>query len=232
MSSSSPTGTFSTSPTGPWTGALPLTIAAGTRTTVPFYYLDARAGSHTLTASAEGATNGTQIVTVTPGPLTTVAVTPRSVSVRAAAVASARSRRRRLVREPLPCRRELVTHAAGHGEALHEGGELDVVHGGAHARPRHGERLCRDADRDALVGRCTPGGAGEAQDRRDHVPRPEGPDARLDERPRRQPAGRSHAPGSPRSCDATVAGMRRLAPRPAPQGTSSTRSRSPAEAAV
>ncbi len=83
MSSSSATGTFSTSPIGPWTSTLPLTIAAGTRTTVPFYYLDARAGSHTLTASANGATNGTQAVTVTPGPLAALAVTPKSASVRA-----------------------------------------------------------------------------------------------------------------------------------------------------
>ena len=85
LSSSSPTGTFSASPAGPWTSTLPLTIAAGTRTTAAFYYQDTRAGSHVLTASALGATTGTQTVTVTAGPLTALAVTPRSLTVPARA---------------------------------------------------------------------------------------------------------------------------------------------------
>ena len=85
LSSSSTNGTFSTSPVGPWTSTLPLAIAAGTRTTVPFYYQDTRAGSHVLTASALGATTGTQTVTVTAGPLTALAVRPRSVIVPARA---------------------------------------------------------------------------------------------------------------------------------------------------
>ena len=83
--SSSPTGVFSTSLEGPWATTLPLAIAAGTRTTVAFYYQDTRSGAHTLTASAVGATSGTQVVTVTPSALTAVAVTPRSVSVQARA---------------------------------------------------------------------------------------------------------------------------------------------------
>ena len=85
LTSSSATGTFATSSAGPWTSTLSLTIVAGTRTTAAFYYQDTRAGSHTLTASAEGATNGTQVITVTPGPLTAVAITPRSMIVRARA---------------------------------------------------------------------------------------------------------------------------------------------------
>ena len=50
LSSSSAAGTFSTSAAGPWTPTLALTIAARTRTTVPFYYRDTAAGSAVLTA--------------------------------------------------------------------------------------------------------------------------------------------------------------------------------------
>jgi hypothetical protein len=84
LRSSSPTGTFSTSPAGPWTPTLALTVVAGVDVT--FYYQDTRAGSHTLTASAAGTTNGTQVVTVTAGPVATVAVTPASGAVRARGV--------------------------------------------------------------------------------------------------------------------------------------------------
>ncbi len=83
LSSSSPQGTFSTSAAGPFSTTLSVTIAAGTGTSPAFYYLDTRAGSHVLTASATGATSGTQTVTVTPGPVATVAVTPASATVRA-----------------------------------------------------------------------------------------------------------------------------------------------------
>ncbi len=81
LRSSSPQGTFSTSPTGPWAPSLAVSVAAGTAVT--FYYQDTRAGSHTLTASAPGTTNGTQVVTVTAGAAATVAVTPASGEVRA-----------------------------------------------------------------------------------------------------------------------------------------------------
>jgi hypothetical protein len=82
VSSSSPQGTLSTSPSGPWSPTLSLTIAAGTGTSGAFYYLDTRAGAQTLTASATGATSGTQIVTVTPGPVVSLAVTPATGTVR------------------------------------------------------------------------------------------------------------------------------------------------------
>ncbi len=85
LSSTSPQGTFSTSPAGPWSGTLSLTIAAGTGTTGAFYYQDTRAGSHVLTASAPAATSGTQTVTVTPGTVAALAITPASATVRARA---------------------------------------------------------------------------------------------------------------------------------------------------
>jgi len=60
---------------------LPLTIDAGSSTTMPFYYLDTRSGAQTLTASATGVTSGAQTMTVLPGPAVSVAVTPRSAPV-------------------------------------------------------------------------------------------------------------------------------------------------------
>ena len=83
LGSSSPRGTFSTSPTGPWVTSLTLTIAAPASTVEGIYYLDPGAGSHVLTASAPGVTSATQPVTVTQGPPVRVAVSPTTGSVRA-----------------------------------------------------------------------------------------------------------------------------------------------------
>jgi hypothetical protein len=85
LSSSSPQGSFSASPAGPWSSTLSLTIAAGSSIGVGFYYQDTRAGNHTLTATAAGATSGTQTVTVTQGPVAALTVSPASASVRARA---------------------------------------------------------------------------------------------------------------------------------------------------
>ena len=82
LSSSSPNGTFSTSSSGPWSPTLALTIPTGADATPDFYYLDTRAGSPIITASATGATSGTQTETVTPGALVSVAISPKSVTVR------------------------------------------------------------------------------------------------------------------------------------------------------
>ena len=83
LRSSSPQGTFSTSPAGPWTSTLSLVIPAGTGTSGDLTYLDTRAGTWVLTASAEGVTSGTQSVTVTPGPAVSLTVSPSSATVRA-----------------------------------------------------------------------------------------------------------------------------------------------------
>jgi hypothetical protein len=88
LGSSSPAGTFSTSPTGPWSPTLALTIAAGAGTSPDFYYLDTRAGTQLLTASAAGVTAGTQSVTVTPGALASLVVSPMSAMVRTRATVS------------------------------------------------------------------------------------------------------------------------------------------------
>jgi hypothetical protein len=81
--SSSSRGTFGTSSAGQWTPTLTLSVAPGVAGT--FYYRDTLAGSYTVTASAAGATAGTQAVTVTAGPPARVALEsgPIGVPVRA-----------------------------------------------------------------------------------------------------------------------------------------------------
>jgi hypothetical protein len=81
VTSSSAQGTFSTSPLGPWSPTLSLTVAAGASTTGSFYYLDTHAGNPVITASAEGVTSATQTQTVTPGPAVSLVVTPASADV-------------------------------------------------------------------------------------------------------------------------------------------------------
>src|SRR5207344_1299170 len=83
LSSSSARGAFATSPAGPWSRTLSLTIAAATGTSAGFYYQDSRAGGRMLTASAAGATSGTQTVTITPGPVAALTIRPTSTAVRA-----------------------------------------------------------------------------------------------------------------------------------------------------
>jgi hypothetical protein len=83
LASSSPRGTFSTSPAGPWSPTLSLTVAAGTGITGAFYYLDTRAGTPALTATAPGFTNATQTETITPGRAVSLTVKPASSNVRA-----------------------------------------------------------------------------------------------------------------------------------------------------
>ena len=63
LSSSSPTGEFSTSPGGPWTATLATSIASGESVT-SVYFRDARSGSATIMAAAAGKTAATQTVTV------------------------------------------------------------------------------------------------------------------------------------------------------------------------
>jgi hypothetical protein len=82
LGSSSADGAFSTSPAGPWSPTLGLTLPAGSSTVSGFYYLDPRAGNHVLTASAAGVASGTQTITVVPAPVAGVAVAPTDASMR------------------------------------------------------------------------------------------------------------------------------------------------------
>ena len=63
LSSSSPGGSFSTSPFGPWSPTLQLTVPAGS-TSATFYMLDTQPGTPTVTASV-GGTSSTQLEVVT-----------------------------------------------------------------------------------------------------------------------------------------------------------------------
>jgi hypothetical protein len=66
FTSSSLQGRFSTSPSGPWTNMLVVTIPAGGNTAPTVYYTDTLAGRPVLTASALGTDTGTQAETVIP----------------------------------------------------------------------------------------------------------------------------------------------------------------------
>jgi len=81
VASSSAAGSFATSPGGPWSAPLHVTIQAGHTTSPAFYYEDTRAGAATLTASASGLTAATQAETVGAAGLAAVAVSPASASV-------------------------------------------------------------------------------------------------------------------------------------------------------
>ena len=81
LTSTSARGSFSTTPSGPWSPTLSLTIAGGTSASGAFYYLDTRAGSPVLGASAAGVTRGTQTETIIPGPVVSLGVTPASATV-------------------------------------------------------------------------------------------------------------------------------------------------------
>jgi hypothetical protein len=65
LTTSSPAGGFSTSPGGPWTPTLTVTIPAGTAT-ASFYYEDSQAGTPAITASTDAYGSATQTETVAP----------------------------------------------------------------------------------------------------------------------------------------------------------------------
>lgn len=81
LATSSSGGGFSTSSTGTLSHTLSLTIAGGDTATQPFYYEDTVAGAPTVTASATGWTTGNLSVTVDPGPLASITVSPSSATV-------------------------------------------------------------------------------------------------------------------------------------------------------
>jgi hypothetical protein len=80
LTSSSPQGSFSASPSGPWTATLNLQIPVGS-TDASFYYRDTKAGGATISAAALGRAGIQQIETVKPGSLATLNVTPVSASL-------------------------------------------------------------------------------------------------------------------------------------------------------
>jgi hypothetical protein len=81
LATSSSGGGFSTSSSGPFTSTLQLSVAAGNSDTGSFYYEDTVAGTPSVTASATGWATGSLSVTVDPGALATIAVSPSSATV-------------------------------------------------------------------------------------------------------------------------------------------------------
>jgi hypothetical protein len=77
LTTTSPSGAFSTAPTGPWSPTLSLTIPTGA-STASFYYTDTLAGSPTLSASGAA-----QVETVTPGAVAKLAIAPGNATVAA-----------------------------------------------------------------------------------------------------------------------------------------------------
>lgn len=82
VTTSSTVGSFATSPSGPWSSALTVSVPAGSTLSGSFYYTDSRAGQPVLTASATGYSDATQTETVTAAALATIAVAPASAQVR------------------------------------------------------------------------------------------------------------------------------------------------------
>ena len=80
LTSTSPQGGFSSSATGPWTSAFDIQIAAGS-TDATFYYRDTKAGTATIAASAPSRAGAEEVVTVKPGALAKLAVTPASATL-------------------------------------------------------------------------------------------------------------------------------------------------------
>ena len=79
LGTSSPGGTFATTPDGPWTSTLDVTIPAGS-INAAFYYRDTVAGSPTVSASASGRT-ARQDETVLPAALADLRVAPENATV-------------------------------------------------------------------------------------------------------------------------------------------------------
>jgi hypothetical protein len=81
LTSGSPDGRFSLSPSGPWATSISVTIPTGGTATPPFYYLDTRAAQSQIRATATGATTATQIEAVGPGPLSRLMVDPGTATI-------------------------------------------------------------------------------------------------------------------------------------------------------
>ena len=78
LASGSPQGQFSLNPNGPWSATLPVSIPIGSMASVPFYYLDTRAGRPQIAATSAGLTTAAQVQTVAPGPPAKLRIDPGS----------------------------------------------------------------------------------------------------------------------------------------------------------
>jgi hypothetical protein len=81
VTTTSPTGTFATSPAGPFTPSLTLQLAPGTFSTAQVFYEDTTAGAPTLTASAPGAVTATQALSISGALAVSLRIEPETVSL-------------------------------------------------------------------------------------------------------------------------------------------------------
>ena len=88
VTSSSPTGTFSTSATGPFAPSVTVSLPAGTFATAQVFYQDPTAGIPTITATAPGVTTATQSVAVTGAAPIAIELDPSSATVTTGATAT------------------------------------------------------------------------------------------------------------------------------------------------
>jgi len=91
VTSSSSAGRFAASTSGPWSTSISLPVAAGGPATAGFFYEDTAAGSPVLTATASGYTNATQTEGVAAAALSTIAVSPGSLTLKTGSRATLRA---------------------------------------------------------------------------------------------------------------------------------------------
>ena len=80
LASSSPAGSFATSPSGPWSSTLSVAVPAG-GSAASVYYLDTKAGTATITASMSGRSSATQLETVAAGSIASLSVSPSNAAL-------------------------------------------------------------------------------------------------------------------------------------------------------
>ncbi len=81
LSTTSSGGGFATSSTGTFTSPYQVTVPGGSTTSPSFSYHDTVAGTQTITAAATGWSSATLSVTVDPGPLAKITISPSTASV-------------------------------------------------------------------------------------------------------------------------------------------------------
>jgi hypothetical protein len=81
LSSSSRTGVFSTSPTGPFTPTVVLQLPAGAFATAQVFYQDTTTGIATVTASGPGVVSGVRNLAVTGGAVTSIRLDPATAAI-------------------------------------------------------------------------------------------------------------------------------------------------------
>jgi hypothetical protein len=81
LSSSSPTGSFSTSATGPFTPTLAVQLPAAAFATAQIYYQDTTAGTATVSATANGVVTGTRAIVVGGAPAVSLAIDPPAATL-------------------------------------------------------------------------------------------------------------------------------------------------------